>query len=70
MEQEHRRIKRAAVSGETRHGRRRAAVNPNARRPGDPDAELDMDVEDVESAQTDGTGRTRRHRSNRGGGQA
>ncbi len=32
MEQERKRIKRAAVSDETRHGRRRAAVNPNARK--------------------------------------
>ena len=30
MEQEHRRIKRAEVSDETRRGRRRASVNPNA----------------------------------------
>ncbi|MBR3315794.1 MAG: hypothetical protein IKG18_16845 [Atopobiaceae bacterium] len=32
MEQERKRIKRAAVSDETRHGRRRAAVNPNAQK--------------------------------------
>ena len=32
MEQERRRIKRATVSDETRHGRRRAAVNPNAQK--------------------------------------
>lgn len=31
MEQERKRIKREAVSEETRHGKRRAAVNPNAR---------------------------------------
>ena len=45
MEQEHRRIKRAEVSDETRRGRRRAAVNPNARRSTD---EIVDDVDERE----------------------
>ena len=48
MEQERRRIKRAAVSEETRHGRRRAAINPNARR-----VDEDVDVENEEDEYTE-----------------